>query len=307
MAADPADDGLTLEQVLERQAGVVRPYDVHRWLSLDELRREVAEGRWRKPHRSVFVAHNRALTVEQERWVCLLCAPRGSALAGLTAAEIDGLEGFAVRDNHLVIPRGYRKPRRGGLIAHYADELTSADVHPAHLPRRTRLPRSLVDAAAWSLSDRRARAIILAGVQQRLVRPDDLRDTLARREDRTHHALIRESIDDAEGGIASVPERDFAVIVRQHGLPEPDRQVAVKRADGRYYLDTHWSQFGLSAEVHGIQHLAVATWDSDLDRHTELAASGRSVLQFSSYAVRHRSQYVGETLARAMRNRGWRH
>ena len=54
------------------------------------------------------------------------------------------------------------------------------------------------------------------------------------------HALITESIEDAEGGIASVPGREFEQIRRQFGLPAPDRQAVVRRAGGRYYLDVDW-------------------------------------------------------------------
>lgn len=305
MCAYAQTAGYSLEDVLRRQDRVVRPADVAPWLSPAEIRREVADGRWRSPHRGVFVAHNALLTAEQERLVCLLCAPSGSALAGLTAAGIDGFEGFDVPETYLVIPGGYRKPRRYGLLVHLSNHLGDSDVHPLREPRRTRLPRSLIDAASWASGERRARGIILAGVQQRRVRPADLREALSRRGPCKRHALIVESVDDAEGGIASVPEHDFEIVRRQARVPEPDRQAIVRRADGRYYLDGYWRQYRLSTEIHGIQHLAIPSWDSDLDRHTELTADGRAVLQFSSYSVRRRKDYVGRILVRALRNRGW--
>lgn len=296
----------SLEEILLRQRLVFRAANVSRWLGLDEIRAEVAAGRWGHPHRGVFVASNGALTAEQERWVCILCAPTGSALGGLTAASIDGLSGFEVEQNHLIVPTGSRRPRRAGLIVHYSDHLTEDDVHPDRRPRRTRLARSLVDAASWSRSERRCRAIILAGVQQHLAPPDELHGALSRRGPCRHRALIGESIDDAAGGIASVPEHDFEVVPRQFRLPEPDRQAAVRRQDGRYYLDARWRAYRLAAEIHGIQHMQINTWDADLDRHNELTAGGLLVLQFSSYAVRHRKQDVGSTLTRALSNAGWK-
>jgi very-short-patch-repair endonuclease len=295
----------TLEDVLRRQCGVIRPADVARWLAPDEIRAEVAEGRWSHPHRGVYVTQNRDLSVDQERWVCLLAGPRGSALGGLTAAAIDGLTGFEVPLTFLVIPAGYRKPRRDGLVVQRTTRLTDADVHPTRVPRRTRLPRSLVDGASWSRRERTARAVILAGVQQRLVRPDDLRDALLRTGPCRHRALITESISDAEGGVASVPEHDFEIIRRRFHLPRPDRQAVVRRSDGRYYLDGYWHRYRLGVEIHGLQHLAVPSWDADLDRHTELTADGRAILQFSSYSVRHRKDHVGALVTRALRRRGW--
>lgn len=306
MAAEPYDPAWSLDEVLQRQAGVFRPSDVAEWVSRSAIRNAVRRGRWSMPQRGVYVAQNGELSRKQEMWVCLFSAPPGSVLGGLTAAQLDGLRNFEVPDVHVVIPGGYRKPDRQGMIVHYSRHLDERDVHPVRLPPRTRLARSLADAAAWHTSERLARAIILAGVQQRLVRPDDLRDALGRRGPCKNHALIDESITDAEGGIASVPEHDFDTIVRTHRLPVPTRQAVVQRRGGRYYLDVDWDRFAVTAEVHGTQHLAVVTWDADLDRHSELAADGRTVLQFSSHSVRHRKDRVAEIVIRALRMRGWR-
>ena len=300
------DTGCALEDVLRRQAGVVRPHDVLPWLTTADIRREVADGRWQRPQQGVYVTHNAGLTDEQERWVCVLAGPPGSALAGLTAAELDGLEGFAVPEVHLSVPVGTRRPRRDGLVVHYSSHLQPVDIHPVKEPHRTRIARSLVDAASWEAVERRSRALILAGVQQRRVRPDDLRDALSRRGPCKHHALLTESIEDAEGGIASVPEREFEQIRRRFGLPAPDRQAVVRRAGGRYYLDVDWEAYGAGTEVHGIQHLQIHNWDADLDRHNELTARGRRILQFSSYSVRHRQEHVGALVTRALRQGGWR-
>lgn len=300
------DPARTLEEVLRRQARVVRPEDVAPWLTHADIRREVSDGRWGMPHYGIYVAQNAELTAEQERWVCLLAGQRGSALCGLTAAALDGLESFDTPDIHLVIPAGSRRPRRPGLAVHFSTQLGTSDVHPVREPRRTRPARSLIDAAAFCRQERSARAVVLAGVQQRLVRPDDLRDALSRRGPCRHHAVIVESIDDAEGGIASVPEHDFDVILRRFHLPAPDRQTIVQPAGGRYYLDADWLRFCVGCEVHGTQHLGIQTWDADLDRHNDLTAGGRRILQFSSYTVRHRKDYVGATVAQALRHAGWR-
>jgi hypothetical protein len=53
---------------------------------------------------------------------------------------------------------------------HYSQELGDRDVHPLRHPRRTRIARSLVDAAAWMPTDGGAMTVLAAGVQQRLVR-----------------------------------------------------------------------------------------------------------------------------------------
>jgi very-short-patch-repair endonuclease len=304
-ARAPCVDRRGFDAVIRAQAGVFRLRQVAPFVSLEQARHAVRVGKWQRPHRGVLVAHNGELTREQELWVCVLAAPPGSALGGLTAAELGGLQQFTEQNTYLVVPLKSRRPTRPGLVVKTSGELSTADVHPSQRPTRTRMSRSLVDGASWQRRDERARGIILAGVQQRVVRPDDLRDALRRRGPCRHRELICQSIDDAEGGIASVPEHDFEQVRRMFGLPEPQRQAVVVRSDGRYYLDADWQPFRVSAEVHGTQHMEIRTWDTDLDRQAILAAQGRRVLQFSSYAVRHRKQQVGTLLVAALRNGGW--
>lgn len=303
MVTHPAPVGdaapLTFEELLAAQDGVVTVHQVRPWLTGPEVRGEVDAGRWRRFCRGVVITHNAPPTRSQLRWAHLLGCPRGSALAGLTALAVDGLTGFEVAPTFVAIPAGARRPERQGLVPRWSTQLTSADVHPLRAPRRTRPARSVLDAASSFSVDRRCRAVVLAGVQQRLVRPADLRDALTRRGPCAQRGLIVESIDDAEGGIDSVPERDFDEVRRRYGLPAPDRQVVVRRTDGRYYLDAEWRRKRLAAEVHGIQHMELLSWDADLDRMGEVVAQGRRVIQFTSYAVRHQARRVGMLLRRA--------
>src|SRR5690606_12215708 len=110
---------------------VFRYSDVSAWLTWSQVRQEIRAGRWRRVHRGIYVAHNGPVSRQQERRICLLAAPPGSALAGLTAAELDGLEGFSVNDAYLVVPAGLRCPERPGLITKLSHWLGPEDVHPA--------------------------------------------------------------------------------------------------------------------------------------------------------------------------------
>ena len=116
---------------------------------------------------------------------------------------------------------------------------------------------------------------------------------------------MAESIRDAEGGVQSVPEREFALLVRRSGLPAPTRQRMLQRPNGRYYLDADWSDFGFCAEVQGSQHQEFVAWDGDLDRQNEVSAGGRRVLQFTSYTVRRRGDRVTDLLWRSLHTGGW--
>jgi very-short-patch-repair endonuclease len=272
-----------------------------------QLRAKLESGRWQRRGRGVIVTHNGPLTAEQRLAVALLtCAP-GSAIAGLSALTLDGFEGFALGPGiQVVLPEGAAHPESSLVVPHWSTMLTTDDVHPLKQPRRTRPQRSLVDEAAWSGPPRRARAVILAGVQQGLARPSDLRDALSRRGPCRHRALIKESILDADGGVHSLPERDFELIRRHHGLPRPSRQQIVQRCDGHFFLDLGWKELDAAAEIHGIPHLEVLRWDADLLRANEIVIRGPRLLIFSSYAVRHETDQVAAQVKALLRRQGWR-
>jgi hypothetical protein len=269
------------------------------------VRHRVARRVWQRPCRGVIVTHNGPLT-DQERWaVALASAPPRSALAGPSALEVHGMTGFGAERIHVVIPAGGRSPSWDGLVVHESTELTEADVHPSHEPRRTRVARSVVDLASWCTNDRYARAAVIAALQQGIVNTARMRDALTRRGPCRRRGLIIESILDAAGGIQSLPERDFDVLWRAAGLPRPTRQHRVRGKDGRYHLDATWESLRMSAEIHGIPHHAVRQWDADLLRANEIVIGGERLLIFSSYAIRHEQVAVADQLFRMARACGW--
>ncbi|MGH3423804.1 MAG: hypothetical protein ACRDO8_03690, partial [Nocardioidaceae bacterium] len=159
------------------------------------------------------------MTKSQEAWVALLGCPRGSALGGFTALGFDGFDGFTTELPTVVVPHGSDTPRNPGLRLFCSTMLDDEDVHPLRMPRRVRPQRGLVDEASWTRNERYARAIVLAGVQQRIAPTRHLRDALTRRGPCRNRAIIVESILDAAGGVQSLPERDFQTVWRSRGLP----------------------------------------------------------------------------------------
>ncbi len=125
------------------------------------------------------MTHNGPLTDDQRMWVVLLSGPPGTMLFGLSAARYSGLKGLSPDHLSIVIPGASRSCRRRQLVLpedwdvdlHWSTKLGPEDVHPTAVPPRTRLPRSIIGSATERVPPRRARVIVLAGVQQRLVRP----------------------------------------------------------------------------------------------------------------------------------------
>jgi very-short-patch-repair endonuclease len=311
ISSDPP--GLT--DLLRKQDGVVSTASALGWLSRQQLRWRVTSGRWQQPCHGIIVAHSGPMTQKQQLWAALLWAGEGAVLAGLTAARLDGLDGFPGRENaaqpiHLLVPASRsirRKPPGLSVAVHYSTTLTPGDVHPLREPRRTRMARSLVDAAAWMGSDRGAQAVLAAGVQQRLVRPGDLLAVVIGNRRLPRRAMITATLDDIAGGAQALSELDLIRLVRRHRLPEPDRQAPRRAADGRRrWLDAVWEAAGLIVEVDGIHHLDADQYWADMDRDNDFTADGYRILRFPAFVVRYQAGYVAGKIRDALRSPGRR-
>lgn len=310
----PGDDIATL---IAEHEGVLSTCDVLRFLTKDQLRWKIASGRWQQPARGVVIAHSGPPTgIQMLRATQLRMGPR-SALAGLTAAGLDGLKGFgdneplAARPVHVLISYGTKRraPAFGlTVVQHYSRELGDTDVHPLRQPRRTRIARSLTDAAAWMPTDRGAMAVLAAGVQQRLVRPDDLREIADRMQSLHRRKLILETLGDIAGGAQALSELDFTRnVIRAFRLPEPARQAARRDARGRRrWTDVTWDDCKLAVEIDGAQHTTdpLQHWD-DMERDIDLGADGYRTLRFPAWLVRSDPEQVARQIRRALRQAGY--
>jgi very-short-patch-repair endonuclease len=306
MARDDDHDS-ALAELLISQDGVLRVDAVMEYLTRGALRWRVSSGRWQQPCPGIVVAHSGPLTEGQVLRVAVLWAGAGAALAGLTAARLDGLSGFEDRGQrpvHLLVPasRPVRRARPAlPLVVHYSRLLGPDDVHPVRVPRRTRVARSLVDAAAWAGHDRRAQAVLAAGVQQRLARPADLLAVVAANRRLARRAMISATLADIAGGAQALSELDLTRLVRRHRLPEPDRQAPRRDAAGRRrWLDAVWEAARVIVEVDGIHHIDAAEYWADMDRDIDFTLGGYRILRFPSFVVRYHGDYVAGKLRDAL-------
>ena len=305
---DDRDAGLA--DLLSCQDGVLRVDSAMKYLTRDALRWRVTSGRWQQPCRGVVVAQSGPLTEIQVLRIAALWAGPGAALAGLTAATLDGLTGFADRGKpsdrpiHVLVPAFCPVRRQQPslpLVVHYSRLLGDDDVHPLRQPRRTRIARSLVDAAAWMATDRGGQAVLAAGVQQRLARVADLTAVMARNQRIPRRAMIKATLDDIAGGAQALSELDFSRLLRRHRLSEPDRQAQRLDSTGRRrWLDVLWEAARLIVEVDGIHHLDAAQYWADMDRDNDFTLSGYRVLRFPAFAVRYSPGLVARQIRGAL-------
>ena len=299
-----------LTDLLRDQDGVANTASVLDRMSWPELRWRLAKGRWQQPCRGVVVAHSGPLTEQQRLWTAVLWAGRGAVLAGLTAAWLEGFRGFTDREAlerpvYVLAPakRSVRKQPSGlPVIVHYSTVLGPDDVHPLRQPPRTRIARSLVDAA-WMATDRGAQAVLAAGVQQQLVRVKHLTRVVEANQRLYRRRLVTATLGDIAGGAQALSELDFTrLVVRAYQLPEPDRQHCREDSSGRRrYLDAVWEKQKVVVEIDGSQHMdALQYWD-DMDRDNNLRLAGYQVLGFPAWVVRHNPGYVAARIREALR------
>lgn len=299
MSEDLADE---FAELCDGQAGVLTVASAFTYLGEPAVRWRLTSGRWRRVGPGVLVTQSGPLSEEQRLWVPLLAAGSGAVLAGLTAAKLDGLAGFEDRRTYLLIPAS-RLMRRAlpGAVVHRSSLLGPTYVHPTRRPPRTRLGRSLVDAAAWAATDRLARAILAAGVQQRLIRASDLMRVVEHCPRVRRRALMRATLADIAGGAQALSELDFCDLVRRFGLPEPDRQFERLDDQGRRWLDAVWEWARLVAEIDGRWHMDVRAWWADMQRDNELIVDGYRVLRFPAFVVRDNPEVVAAQITQALR------
>lgn len=268
----------------------------------------VRQGIWRALGPRVVVLHSGSLSAEQRRWVATLHAGPGAALALGSAAEAGGLEGLADDEVHVAVEHGRE-------VADLIQPVVTVRVHqtrnpdedlvPMRLPTRHSLARAVVEMASGAAYDNRARALIAAAVQQRLVRPEQLRDFIERRPTLPRRRLIRETVEDVAGGAHSLPELDFSRALRRAGLPQPTRQRKLRRPNGTWYLDNDFDEWRVTVEINGTQHDALPARESDDARRFGLQVRGRIVVDISSYVARRRPAIAVLRTAEALLARGW--
>lgn len=305
-----------LSRLVDENESVLRTGEVLRCLKETELRWQIKAGKWQSPCHGIVVTHSGPLTDSQILRIALERSGPGAVLAGLTAAKLDHFKGFddsgPVADFPIYVltqPGTKRRPAPPGLnvVVHQSRLLTEKDVHPIWTPRRTRIARSLVDAASWTKTDRGTMAVLAAGVQQGRVRVEDLREVLDRIGMVRRRRLMLDILGDIEGGAQALSELDFTrKVVQQFGLPEPSRQVGKRDSrNRRRWIDVVFEEWKVIVEIDGAQHIQpLDQWD-DMERDNDMRAGGYEVLRYPAWLVRTRPEYVARKIIEALRRHGY--
>jgi len=287
------------------QAGVITWSSAVRYLGKSAVRWRLRSGRWRRVSTGVLVMQSGPLTETQRLWAAILAAGDRAVLGGLTAARLDGLAGFEDPRIYLLIPAP-RQVRKAlpGVVAHRSGLLEARDVHPVRSPPRTRISRSLVDAAGWAATDRLARAILAAGVQQRLVRPGDLSVVVERCSRVRRRGLSVRRWRMSKAVPRRCPSLTSATWSGASGCPSPTDSSSGWTSRGA----GGWMRCG-SGHASWLRSTGAGTWTlAPGGRTCSGATSCKSmvirVLRFPAFAVRDYPRAVAAQIARALGQAG---
>ena len=268
----------------DHQGGVVSRAQLRsRSVTRDDVRSELDAGRWHRGGRHTVSVRGPLLTADAQRWRAVWEAGAGAALDGVAALVASGLTGFALERIDVSLPHANRHHRVEGVRV--IRRRTMPRTVLAGIPRMHPAP-AVLHAAAWAASDRQAALLLCLVVQQRLVRPADLVDAWWQVGRSRRRVLIGAVVADLCDGVHSLGELDFAALCREHGLPEPTRQVVRTTSQGRIYLDVAWEDISLVVEIDGGHHAAALSPVDDALRQNELVLSGERVLRIPVIGLR---------------------
>ena len=266
---------LTRRQLLE--AGV--PPGMIRWQT---------GRRWRSLLPGVILLEPGLPTHEQRLVAAVLAAGPHSWISGSTAAAFHGLDGSPPQLPVRVMVPFPGRSRRIGWVSVRATTLTNERlVHRGPLRVACR-PRALVDAAAQAPDDAAARAMVIAAVQERRVRLDDVQHWVAVRR-RNGTTRLKAAVRDAASGAWSLPEAELGRLVRSVSVLRGAwaNPTLLDDHDRRLTTPDLWcDDVGLAMMVHSRRfHADVLDWEATVDSDEDLREVGIVVVGVTPSAI----------------------
>lgn len=264
------------------QAGVVaRRQLIEQGYGARYVDAQVAAERWRPVSDVVVSTTTGPLGREQLMWAGVLHAGPESAIGGLTALELRGLQRWGRDEICVLLAKSHNLEPLDGV--RFVETRRPVGLcATGRLPVWRTEPAALL-FAAYHRSARTALGLIAAVVQQRLTTAERLLDELPRLQPLRRSRLFRATLEDVRRGSHSVGELDLVRMCRREGLPLPDRQTRRRDATGRVrYTDAEWRLPDgriVVLEVDGGFHMEIEHWEDDIVRERDLVTTGAVVLR----------------------------
>lgn len=263
----------------------------------------IARERWQALSPKVMATFTGEPSELQRLWLGVLHAGDGSLVAGLHAAELDGLKNWHREDITVLVPAALAVPRPlpGYRFIRSTRDLTAIRSRTAPVPA-CRAAIAVLLWASGQRNDRVIRGVLAAMVQQRRSTPATLLRELESLGRVPHASTMRSTLIQISGGAQSTAELDVRRMCRAARIALPARQVKRYDADGRArFTDCEWPLPGgrvLVLEVDGSFHMEVEHWEDDIARQRALSAAGRIVVRCTANELRDRPEQVARDLVR---------
>lgn len=257
-------------------------------------------GPWQVLLPGVYFSHTGQPGHSQQEMAALLYAGPGSVLTGAAALSRHGLRAPETSAVNVLIPAS--RVRQGTAFArvHRTSRMprqvcASGQIHFA-MP-----PRAVADAVRWVTDAREVRAIVASAVQRGMCPVPRLAEELDAGPVRGS-ALLRLALAEVSGGIRSVAEADFQLLIKRAGLPLPVFNPRLYAGETFIGMpDCWWPDAGVAAEVDSREwHLSPADWQRTLARHARMSSHGIIVLHVTPAQIAHQPEKIAGELRSAL-------
>jgi very-short-patch-repair endonuclease len=296
-----------LSAILERQQFVIsRSQALACGLPSEAIQHRIKTGGpWQRLLPGTYLARTGAPSVIQRDIAALVYAGPVSVITGRAALRGLGISGQQPDMIDVLIPAQEQRQSRGFVIIRRT--IRMPELWAVEGERRYALAaRAVGDAARVATSLGEARAVVAGAVQKRRCPMDLLVAELAAGP-RNGSRLFRIALGEVAEGVRSVAEADFRELILRAGLPRPEFNARLRRADGSLLavVDAWWAEARVAGEVDSREwHLSPADWERTMRRHNELAQCGVQVLHFSPRQIKAEPRAVVAAIAGALAQRG---
>ena len=296
-----------LSRLADAQYGVFSRSQAHAITISDRmLQLRVRRGSLERVSREVFRIAGAPVTWHQQLLAAAWSGGPECCVSHRAAAKLHGYDGFRSEIVEVVHPQ--RRDFRGvaGVTVHVTSVLDDIDRTSVGAIPVTSPVRTLIDLGAVVSIDRLEEALDSAERGGKIDRLELI----------SRHAAIRQSGRNGVGPLAlllegrashlatpqSVLERRMLRLLAGAGLPEPQCQVRVPRADGRVaFLDFAYDHIGLGIELDGhAWHATPRQRQRDHERQNQIVMADWTILRFTFEDIGRRPEYVATIVRRAL-------
>jgi len=271
-------------------------------VSKGAIQRKLTTGSWLWLRPNVFALAGSPNSWHRQLMAATLWAGPGSALSHRTAARLWGLDGFDASAIELTSLRRLRPVESTDLI-HRVRSVRLLQIKIRQGLPVTSPERTLLDLAVTQSKDR-TEQLLDELLRQKGVTLRQLAIHLARHRTRRGWKILRQLVRERSQGQAPLEsklEQLLYSLIKESGLPPPQRQLRVATQSGTVRLDLAYPKQMLAIEADGHRyHSSRQAWQYDLSRASELTALGWRLLRFTWEDVHRRPEVILDHVDRAL-------